>query len=178
MTSASPEYVIVGRLRRAHGISGELVVEPITDAPDAIFAPGRRVFAGTSDGVLDPKMPPLTVKGRRPHKGGWIVSFEGIRDRNESERWRDRYLLLPETELPPPAADEIFVHDLTGMRVDLPDGTVVGTIVEMWELPQGLVMDVKREKGSVMIPYGEPVVRSVDKARRVVVVDPPDGLLE
>ena len=178
MTAASPEYVIVGRLRRAHGISGELVVEPITDAPDAIFAPGRRVFAGTSDGRVDLKLPPLVVKGRRPHKGGWIVAFEGISDRNASERWRDRYLLLPETELPPPADDEIFVHDLTGMRVDLPDGTVVGTIAEVWDLPQGLVMDVKREKGSVMIPYMEPVVRSVDKQLRVVVVEPPDGLLE
>jgi 16S rRNA processing protein RimM len=178
VTNASPEYVIVGRLRRAHGISGELVVEPITDAPDAIFAPGRRVFAGTSDGRLDPKRPPLIVKGRRPHKGGWIVSFEGIADRDESERWRDRYLLLPESELEPPADDEIFVHELTGMRVDLADGTIVGTIVEMWELPQGLVMDVKREKGSVMIPYGERVVRSVDKTNRIVVIDPPDGLLE
>ena len=178
MTNASPEYVIVGRLRRAHGIGGELIVEPITDAPDAIFAPGRRVFAGTSDGRLDSTMPPLIVKSRRPHKGGWIVAFDGIADRNESERWRDRYLLLPEHELPPPADDEIFVHDLTGMRVDLDDGTVVGTITEVWELPQGLVMDVKREKGSVMIPYAEPVVRSVHKANRVVVVDPPDGLLE
>jgi ribosomal 30S subunit maturation factor RimM len=64
------------------------------------------------------------------------------------------------------------------MRVDLPDGTVVGTIAEVWDLPQGLVMDVKREKGSVMIPYMEPVVRSVDKQLRVVVVEPPDGLLE
>ena len=97
MTAASPEYVIVGRLRRAHGISGELVVEPITDAPDAIFAPGRRLFAGTSDGRFDPKLPPLVVKGRRPHNGGWIVAFEGVSDRNASERWRDRYLLLPET---------------------------------------------------------------------------------
>jgi ribosomal 30S subunit maturation factor RimM len=39
-------------------------------------------------------------------------------------------------------------------------------------------MDVTRERGSVMIPYREPVVRSVDKVQRVVVVDPPDGLLE
>ncbi|MGH7671150.1 MAG: hypothetical protein ACRENQ_16830, partial [Gemmatimonadaceae bacterium] len=47
---AAPEFLIVGRVRKAHGIRGELVVEPITDAPDAIFAPGRRVFAGTPSG--------------------------------------------------------------------------------------------------------------------------------
>lgn len=178
MTSPSPEYVIVGRLRRAHGIRGELVVEPITDAPDAIFAPGRRVFAGTADGRIDPKLRTLAVKSRRPFKDGWIVFFEGIDDRGEAERWRDRYLLLPETELPPPADDEIYVHDLDGMRVRLEDGTDVGVIEAVYDLPQGLVMDVARAKGSVMIPYNEIVVRAVDKGGRVVVVAPPDGLID
>ena len=178
MTSPSPEYVIVGRLRRAHGIRGELVVEPITDAPDAIFAAGRRVFAGTADGRIDPKHRTLTVKSRRPFKDGWIVIFEGIDDRSEAERWRDRYLLLPESELPPPGDDEIYVHDLDGMRVRLEDGTDVGVIEAVYDLPQGLVMDVVRTKGSVMIPYNETVVRAVDKGERVVVVAPPDGLLD
>ena len=50
MTPPADEFFIVGRVRRAHGIRGELAVEVITDAPDAIFAPGRRVFAGTVDG--------------------------------------------------------------------------------------------------------------------------------
>ena len=48
----SDEYYLVGRVRRAHGIRGELVVEALTDAPDAVFAPGRRVFVGTAEGDL------------------------------------------------------------------------------------------------------------------------------
>ena len=47
----TPAFIIVGRVRKAHGIRGEVVVEPITDAPDAIFASGPRVFAGTASGV-------------------------------------------------------------------------------------------------------------------------------
>jgi hypothetical protein len=46
----APELIIVGRVRKAHGIRGDLVVEPMTDEPDAVFAPGRRVFAGTASG--------------------------------------------------------------------------------------------------------------------------------
>ncbi|MCY7378518.1 MAG: hypothetical protein LH467_04160, partial [Gemmatimonadaceae bacterium] len=33
-----PAYIIVGRVRKAHGIRGEVVVEVITDAPDPILA--------------------------------------------------------------------------------------------------------------------------------------------
>ena len=50
MTDVPPELIIVGRVRKAHGIRGELVVEPITDEPDAVFASGRRVIAGTATG--------------------------------------------------------------------------------------------------------------------------------
>ena len=48
----SEEYYRVGRVRRAHGIRGELVVELLTDEPDAIFASGRRVLAGDRHGDL------------------------------------------------------------------------------------------------------------------------------
>ena len=48
----APEWVIVGRVRKVHGLQGELVVEPITDRPDAVFASGRRVFAGTPGGTI------------------------------------------------------------------------------------------------------------------------------
>ena len=100
---AAPALTIVGRVRKAHGIRGELVIEPLTDAPDAVFAAGRRVFAGTVAGDLAPGAPTLTVRRARPFKGGWIVHFDEIADRTAAELWRERYILAPLAELPPPA---------------------------------------------------------------------------
>ena len=51
---SAPALMIVGRVRKAHGIRGELLVEPITDAPDAVFVSGRRLFAGTASGGRNP----------------------------------------------------------------------------------------------------------------------------
>jgi 16S rRNA processing protein RimM len=173
-----PEFAVVGRLRKAHGVQGELVAEPITDAPDAVFAPGRRLFAGMPDGTLDPARRELHVVAARPFKGGRIVSFREITDRSEAERWRDRYLLLPLAELEPPGEGEIFMHELPGMQVVLVGGAVVGVIRELFELPQGLVMDIDDGARGVMMPYSANVVVEVDTERRVVTVDPPAGLLE
>jgi ribosomal 30S subunit maturation factor RimM len=68
------------------------------------------------------------------------------------------------------------------MRVTLPDGQAVGLVEEIYELPQGLAIDVRRaaprEKDTVMLPYDERTIASVDKAERVIVVTPPEGLLE
>lgn len=176
----APELTIVGRVRRAHGIHGELVIEPLTDVPDAVFAPGRRVFAGTIDGDPSPDGRSLVVEESRPFKGGgWIVAFAGLVDRNEAERWRDRYVLAPRSELEPVGEHEVYVHDLFGLSV-VRAGSMepVGEVTDVYELPQGIVLDVRRPKGTVMIPFRPEVVTHVDVAARRIVVDPPEGLLE
>jgi 16S rRNA processing protein RimM len=177
-----PAFIIVGRVRKAHGIRGEVVVETITDAPDAIFASGRRVFAGTAAGDLAPTRLELHVASVRPFNEGLLVGFAEVPDRNAAETWRGRYLLLPAAEVAPPDDDEVYVHELVGMRVELPGGHAVGTVEETYELPQGLAIDVRRdaprETETVMLPYDERTIASVDRGARVIVVTPPDGLLE
>lgn len=177
---AAPDLTIVGRVRRAHGLRGELVLEPLTDAPDAVFAPGRRVFAGTTDGDPSPDGRELVVEESRPFKGGgWIVAFDAIADRTEAERWRDRYVLAPVAELDPVGEDEVYLHDLHGLTV-VRDGSGerVGEVTDVYELPQGIVLAVRRPAGSVMIPFRSEVVRRVDLATRRLIIDPPEGLIE
>jgi 16S rRNA processing protein RimM len=177
---AAPGFAIVGRIRKAHGIRGEVLVEPITDTPDAVFAPGRRVFAGTTGGDRAPDGARLAVTEVRPFKGGLLVRFDAISDRTEAELWRDRYLLAPFEELEPPHENQVYIQDLVGMRVIDRAGTVIGEVAEVYELPQGLVLDVRRGEGreDVMIPYREGVVVRTSSADRVVEIDPPDGLLD
>ena len=177
-----PAFIIVGRVRKAHGIRGEVVVETITDAPDAIFASGRRVFAGTATGEPAPNRVELHVATVRPFNDGFLVGFAEVPDRTVAETWRGRYLLLPADEVAPPADDEVYVHELVGMRVQLAGGERVGTVEDTYELPQGLAIDVRREapreQETVMLQYDERTIASVDRASRVIVVTPPDGLLE
>ncbi len=182
------DLVVVGRVRNAHGIRGELAVESLTTAPDVVFAAGRRLFAGLPNGRplrsgpgRSGPMRELTVRRASPFKGGWIVALSSIDDRNEADLWRERTLLAPASELPPPADDEVFYHDLVGLAVELPDGTRLGDVAALYELPQGLALDVRRAPpatGTVVLLYRPDTVAEVDLTRRVIVVTPPDGLLE
>jgi 16S rRNA processing protein RimM len=175
----STEYYLVGRVRRAHGIRGELVVETLTDAPDAIFAAGRRVYVGTPDGDLAPGLREMRVAHATPFKGGLIVAFDGISDRTTAESWRDRTLLVPEDEIAPPDDDEMFIHDLVGMRVVRASGAAIGEVAEVFELPQGLVFEVRRaDRKPVLLQFNDQTVTHVDSERRVITVDPVEGLLD
>jgi len=178
---ATPEFAIVGRIRKPHGIRGEVVVEPVTDAPEAMFASGARVFVGsTSPEPPRAAMREARIERARDQGAVWLVKLDGIADRNDAERWRDRYLYVPESELRAPAADEVYLHDLPGMAVVLAgSGDVVGEVEAWYELPQGLVVEVKKADGTlVMVPYIPSIVKEVDVEARRVVLTPPEGLLD
>jgi 16S rRNA processing protein RimM len=178
----TPAFIIVGRVRKAHGIRGEVVVEPITDAPDAVFASGRRVFAGTVNGDLAPDRAELHVASSRPFNEGFLVTFVEVPDRTVAETWRGRYLLAPADELRGLADEEVYLHELPGMHVELASGEVVGTVDATYELPQGLAIDVRRaaprDGETVLLLFDERTIASVDRQARRIVVTPPEGLLE
>ena len=175
----SPEWVIVGRLRKSHGLRGEIIVEPITDAPAEVFSAGRVLFAGDASGDPLPHPPELTVRETRPHANGLLaVQFEEMRDRDEASRWTNRYLFSPAGELEPLAEGEVYQHELEGMQVVLESGALVGKITGVFELPQGLALDVAREQGSVLIPFNDVFIHEVKRAERTVVIAPPPGLLD
>jgi 16S rRNA processing protein RimM len=163
-------------VRNVHGLKGELVIEPMTDEPDEIFSPGRRLLVGNVRGQV--KGDPVEIVAARAFKSGFIVKILGVDDRNAAELWRERHFLLPIEETSPLEEGDVYLHELEGMRVDLATGEAVGTVIALYELPQGLILDVSRErKGSVMIPYDR-VVTKVDRAARVLTIDPPEGLLD
>ena len=181
-----PEYAIVGLIRKAQGIRGEVVVEPLTNKPDVVFASGSRVFAGTATGDLavvhdvrgEEERPTLTVAGSKPFKKGLIVQFEELRDRDSADLWRGRYLLAPFSELPPLEADEVYLHDLVGMKAVSPSGEQIGTVTTFYELPQGLMLDIETARGSVLIPYRPEIIVQTDIAARTIVIDDKLGFLD
>ena len=183
---SEPEYAIVGLIRKAQGIRGEVVIEPLTDKPDVVFASGSRVFAGTSDGDLaivrdlkgEEETPTLTVSGSKPFKKGLIVQFEELQDRDSAELWRGRYLLAPFSELPPLQKDEVYLHDLIGMAVVNTTGEQIGAVTTFYELPQGIMLDVKTARESVIIPYRPEIVVKTDIGARTIVINDTLGFLD
>ncbi|HEX2722187.1 MAG TPA: ribosome maturation factor RimM [Gemmatimonadaceae bacterium] len=169
---------IVGLIRNAQGIRGEVVIEPLTDAPDAVFASGRRVFVGGGDANPDATDNPVTVESARPFKGGLMVKFEHVHDRNAAELLRGQYVFSPFDELEPPGEDEVYLHDLLGMKVELDDGTPMGEVTACYELPQGLTLEVRTARGSVLVPYRPEIVDRTDTEARVIVVKSEVGMFD
>jgi 16S rRNA processing protein RimM len=167
-------YAIVGRIRKPHGIHGDLVVEPLTVAPDVVFASGRRVFTSAdAQGLVSHE-----VLSARPFKGVLILALRGVRSRDAADALRDVHLFVPQDELAPLAEGEVWLHELRGMRVVDTRGAYVGDVQELDALPQGLMLTVHGARGDASIPFVDSIVVRVDREGRVLTIDPPEGLLD
>lgn len=185
MADVQPAFLVVGQINKVHGIRGEVFIWPLTDRPDSTFTAGARFRVaaerrgGRSGGeVPDEDLPPLVAASVRPFQKGFLVGFQGVATRNEAEELRGRYLLKPFDEVEPLHPDEVFYHQLLGARVETMDGTVVGTVQEVFSLEPTDLLEVRTGDRTVLIPFTRHVVVQVDREARVLRIDPPDGLLD
>ncbi len=172
-----PRYLAVGAIRKPHGIKGELFVWLETDYPEAVFQPGRTLLLGDAQG--QPVGGTLTVERSRPFKDGVLLKVHEHPARTEAtDALRGRALLIPEGEAPPLAEDEVFYHQLIGMRVLGPEGEV-GSVRDVQESPAGDLLVVRREDGGeLLIPFVRAMIRRLDPTHGEIEIDPPAGLLE
>ncbi|MFL6144427.1 MAG: ribosome maturation factor RimM [Labedaea sp.] len=176
MSSTPTSEVVVGRVAKAHGITGELSVDIRTDEPEQRFAIGTVVRARLRDGTQRP----LTVGSARRHGERLLVRFAEVPTRDVAETLRGALLLLDIADLPPSSdSDEFYEHELAGLGAELPDGTALGTVLEVVHGPGGDLLVVNLPDGrEVLVPFVRAIVPEVDLAGKRIVIDPPEGLLE
>lgn len=170
------EHVVVGRLRKPHGLKGECNLFPLTDDPAIIFAPGREIWVVDLAG--DTVAGPLTVERSREYHREWLVKFAGVETRDALGPFRAHFLAVPQDQLNPPAGDEVYLHELDGFSVRLPDETPLGLVSAVYELPAGIMIEVQGPKREFLLPYKKEFVQQVDRTGRRLTVTPPEGLLE
>jgi len=167
--------VVVGRVAKAHGITGELAIDVRTDSPELRFALGQKIQAKLRDGTSRS----LTVSAARPHAGRLLVRFEEVVTRDVAESLRGTLLLGSTDDLPPTGdPDEFYDHELEGLTAELVDGTKIGTVKEILHGPGGELLVVVRDSGEALIPFVSQIVPTVDVRGGRVVIDPPEGLLD
>ena len=169
--------LVVGRIAKAHGITGELVVDVRTDDPEARFTVGNRMRLKNFRTGLERE---VMITAVRPHTGRLLVRLEGIADRDSAEALRGGLFMVDSADLPAiEDPDEFYDHQLEGLAVVTVDGKSLGTVAEVLHTPGGELLAVRPESGAeVLVPFVAEIVTEVSLADGIVRVDPPEGLLD
>jgi 16S rRNA processing protein RimM len=169
----SGEPLLVGRVARAHGNRGQVIVNPETDFPGERFAAGNVLIVEHGGAAVERR-----ITAVRFHQGRPIVSLHGIDTMNDAEALAGAELKVPASELTPLPPGTYYRHDLVGCEVRTKDGRVVGKVTDVQGPLERSLLVVAAPGGEVMIPMVAGIVLEVDAAARRILADPPDGLIE
>lgn len=166
----APAFLAVGKIRRPHGLRGEVLLEVYTDFPERL-SPGRVVYAGE-------QRERLVIRRARAHRDGLLLAFEGFSGPAEVAGLRNRILYVARQEAAPLAEGEYYYYQLVGLTVVAEDGRELGRLTEVLLTGANDVYVVRGEQGEVLLPAIPQVVRSIDLATRRMMVHLLPGLLE
>ena len=172
--------LVVGRVVKAHGISGELVVDIRTDDPHGRFGTGNHLRLRPSRRSGESGTRDVEVESARPHGARMLVRLAGVTDRDGAEALRGNLFVVDSADLPPiDDPDEFYDHQLEGLTVRTVDGAEVGSVTEVLHTAAGELLSIRTAtQAEVLVPFVGAIVTSVSLASGVIEIDPPGGLLD
>ncbi len=144
--SGEPVFVIIGKLRRPHGLRGEMIMEIHTDYPER-FSVGNTIRIGF-------QQTPMVIRSIRPHREFVLISFEGYNNPEELGDLRNQYVYIDATEIPDLPAGDYYHHQLIGLQVINENDHHIGKVIEILVTGANDVLVVQQsDNKEVLLPY-------------------------
>jgi 16S rRNA processing protein RimM len=165
---------VVGRIARAHGNRGEVIVNLHTDFPQDRFRPGAELFIERRGAVEALRLTKVRFQHERP-----VLAIDGVTTMNDAEALAGYELRVPVERLAALPAGTFYRHELIGCRVETRSGAPVGVVTDVEGTFGGsrLIVD-GGSRGEILIPLAAEICTAVDVAAQRIVIEPPEGLLE
>jgi len=166
LDEVTPGHVAVGRIVGAHGVRGELKVEPL--APASVLAPGRAVIVAAEKHEIE----------RARHGGRFAyLTLTGVDSREAAKSLSGAFLEVTERDLPPLPDGEYYRFQLIGLTVRGVDGHQLGRVTDVFSTPENDVYVVSGPSGEALIPAVDEVVQSIDLGAGEILIEIIPGLL-
>lgn len=164
-----PVFLAVGRLRRAHGVEGEMLMDILTDFPERLKT-GKTLYLGEAH-------QPVRIKGVRGHDREMIIHLEGISTPEGAAPYRNQMLYVKASELPELDEGVYYHHQLLGLSVIDEVGQPLGKLADILETGANDVYVVKTPDGKeLLLPALEEIILEVNLERGEMRVRPPEWL--
>jgi 16S rRNA processing protein RimM len=168
--NGEPLFLAIGKLRRPHGVHGEILMDVITDFPERIKA-GLSVFVG-------PQYQEQIIRSVRNNAGTMLIAFEGFNKPEEAGSLRNLYMYVRADDRPPLPPGEFYHHQLVGLPVVTDEGQKLGVLAEILSNAANDVYVVQPEQGpEILLPAIDSVILDIDLQQGEIRVHLLEGLL-
>lgn len=174
MPEVPPGHVAVGRVAAPHGVRGALKVLPLVDKRERLSRGRAVLLAGEQRTIESARW----QKPDGPSGGTAILKLSGVDDREAAAALRGEFLAVPESELEPLPEGQYYRFQIIGLEVFDESGAPLGRIEEVLATGANDVYIVRGgERGEILVPATDEVVKQVDVAAGRMVIEEVPGLI-
>ena len=123
------DLIAIGRFMRPHGIRGYIKCKPETHDINR-HTRLTRLFLYQEDSLVS-----LELEDSKIQNDVWLFKFKGFDSPESVQPFANQEALILSSERLPPPPGEIYFSDAPDFQVALEDGTVVGNVLELLDLP-------------------------------------------
>lgn len=165
-------YCSIGKLAATFGVNGEFVLR---------HSLGKKTSLKGLEAVFvemnkDELIPYFIIEAKIKSADEIFLKLEGIDARETAQKLLQKQIWLPEDEFQKYTAKSAPIS-LLGFHI-IDDGKDLGEILEIIEQPHQVLCRINWKGKEALIPLHEQFLRRVDKKKKQVIVELPDGLME
>ena len=173
------DWLVIGVITSSHGVAGKLNIKSLSDFNERFTKPGTRWIQKYNEEPIPFK---LTSGFQKPGKDSFIISLEGIKNRNEADNLKQYKLLVKANDMPKLKDNEFHLNQLLNLDVKLlveSEIKVIGKVVDLiTENNNLIVIRLNQNNKDVLIPFVKEIVTKVDRKNKYLFINPPKGLLD
>ena len=157
---------LVGKIVGTHGIKGELKVK--SDTSFDRFKKGSKLYIEKEEEII--------INSHRQHKGMELITINNLTNINDVLCYVGKDLYVPHNreEL---EDGEFYYEDLIGLDCYDSKDNLIGTVIDLQEVPQGLILEIKSNTKTILVPFVDEFIVNIDLNNNKLSINEIEGLL-
>ncbi|EKF54699.1 Ribosome maturation factor rimM [Galbibacter marinus] len=163
----------LGKIVKKYGFKGELLAKLDTDEPE-LYKDLESVFIALGDDLV-----PFFIEKSSLHKSTLLrMRIEDVDDEAAADALLKSELYLPLVMLPKLSGNQFYFHEIIGYTmIDVEFGDV-GEITAVNDSGAQPLFEVQKGDKQILIPISDEFIVRLDRTKREIVVQTPEGLIE
>jgi 16S rRNA processing protein RimM len=162
----------IGYILKPHGLKGEVTISIDAEAPENLEAV-KTVFIQSNQQLVPHFLEAISVRGDKA-----FVKFEDVNTQEAAQAISKSAIFLPKASRPKSGRGEFYDDEIIAFEVLDVEGNVIGKVTGVEEAGPNKLLAVDREGKEVLIPVNGPFITSINKSKKKIIVDLPEGFLE
>ncbi len=165
LNNSEPEFLVVGKIGRTHGIHGENWIDLYFDFPESLVQ-GKILYLGDAH-------KPKTIRSYHFSRSRALISFNGINNPEDASLLVNQPVYLKAGQLPKMPEGKYYHHEMLGLKVYDEGQTLIGTLSDILQTGSNdvyVVTDEKDPSKETLLPAIKSVIIKIDIENRTMIV--------